>query len=194
LADAFKKVTASVAEICAQLPLGEEALALRAPNAGPADFLAAIVDAALYADAVRFLTRGLPKREAVWWACLCARDALPPDTPPPVEAALKAAEAWVYKPEEENRRAAMTCADAAKFDSPSSWAAMGAFWSGGSMAPPGLPIVPPGQDLTAAAVTGAIMLAAVQSDPAKADERYRRFLAYGVDIAEGGTGRKKPAA
>ena len=145
-------------------------------------------------EAARVLAHALPKREAVWWACLCARDRLPPEPSPVILAALKAAEDWVYKPTEENRRAAMAKAEAAQFDTPSSWAAVGAFWSGGSMSPEGNPVVPPGEHLTGLAVAGSIMLAAAQTEPQHATERYQQFLAYGANIARGGRGRDPGAA
>jgi hypothetical protein len=47
--------------------------------------------------------------------------------------------------------------------------------------------------LRGVAVAGAVGLAAVQSDPLRADEKRERFIAAAVDIANGGTGRKPPA-
>jgi hypothetical protein len=194
LSEPFKKVTVPVSEICQSVALTPEAKALETPGATAPSLFAALVSHGLYVDAVRFLARGLPKREAVWWACLCARDRLPPDASPTILAALKAAEDWVYKPTEENRRAAMAKAEAAQFDTPSSWAAVGAFWSGGSLSPAGNPVVPPGEHLTGLAVSGSIMLAAAQSEPQHATERYRQYLAYGANIAQGGRGRDPDAA
>ena len=46
-------------------------------------------------------------------------------------------------------------------------------------------------ELTVTAVAGAIVMAAT-GDPIQTDERFARFLNYGIDIANGGTGR--PAA
>ncbi|GGF11072.1 hypothetical protein GCM10011611_15890 [Aliidongia dinghuensis] len=185
----FKKVTLPVPDICQGLALTPEAQALNAPGTAAQTLFEALVAQELFADAVRFLARGLPKREAVWWACLCARDRLPPDARPEIEAALKAAEDWVYRPTEENRRAAMAKAEAAQFDTPSSWAAVGAFWSGGSLSPAGNPVVPPAEHLTGLAVSGSIMLSALQTEPQQAPDRYRQFLAYGANIAGGGRGR-----
>lgn len=189
MSEPFKKVTVPVPEICQSVALTPEAKALETPGAAAPALFEAMVAQGLYVDAIRFLARGLPKREAVWWACLCARDRLPPEASPVIQAALKAAEDWVYKPTEENRRAAMAKAEAAQFDTPSSWAAVGAFWSGGSMSPVGNPVVPPGEHLTGLAVAGSIMLAAAQTEPQHATERYQQFLAYGANIARGGRGR-----
>jgi hypothetical protein len=194
LADAFKKVTLPVPEICASAALTPEAKTLIGTDSPAVAVVEALSANGLYADAVRFLARGLPKREAVWWACLCARDRLPADAPPPVAAALQAAEDWVYKPTEENRRIAMARAEAASFETPSSWAALGAFWSGGSLSPAGNPAVPPADHLTGLAVAGSIMLSATQTEPQHATARYRQFLAYGANIANGGRGLEAASA
>lgn len=192
---ALSKVAAgTAAEICRQVQLGDEAQALLSDGMTPAEFLDLLTKQGHDADAARFLAHALPKREAVWWACLCARASLATDAKPALLDALKAAEAWVYKPVEENRRAAMARAEAVGFESPASWAAVAAFWSGGSMAPPDAPAVPPGEALTGVAVAGAVILAAVQTEPERAAERYRLFLAQGIDIANGGSGRKNANA
>ena len=54
-------------------------------------------------------------------------------------------------------------------------------------------VVPPGEGLTGTAVAGAILLAAAQ-EPKAIDAHYRQFLGYGVNIAEGGTGRAPATA
>ena len=51
--------------------------------------------------------------------------------------------------------------------------------------PPNLPAVPPGEDLTARMVAGALMLAAVIKEPEKAAEKYAAFLRTGLEIADG---------
>lgn len=144
-------------------------------------------------EACRVVAHALPKREAVWWACMCARGA-PPDAArtPDDLAALTAAEAWVRRPEEANRRAAMGAAEGAKFRSTEAWAAVGAFWSGGSMAPDGQPAVPPPEYLTGVAVSGAVVLAAVRAEVNTHAARLGRFLASARDIGLGGAGRVAP--
>jgi len=183
------KITApSAQEICQLAAAGGHQLS--APDgATPAQFLSQLMTARSFDDAVKFIAFALPPREAVWWACVCARMQLTDPVPEPVINALVAAETWVRKPTDENRRAAMVCAQAAKFESPAAWAAVAAFWSSGSMAPPDLPEVPPAAHLLGVAVTGAVTLAAVQSTPEHAEEKRERFLASAVNIANGGNGR-----
>lgn len=164
------------------------------PDLSTGDFLEALIRGGMWTDAVRFLAHALPRREAVWWACSCARLTLPASAAPEVGAALQAAEAWVFQPTEENRRAAMQKAEAAGLDTPAAWSAVSVFWSGGSMAPPGSPPVQPAERLCATAVTSTVLLAAVQTEPELADQKYRRFLEAGVDIAQGGSGRPQQAS
>jgi hypothetical protein len=140
-------------------------------------------------EACRIAAHALPKRQAVWWACMCARAAPDPAGNAADLAALDAAEAWVRRPEERLRRAAMTAAEAANFRSTEAWAAVGAFWSGGSMAPEGQPVVPPGDHLTGVAVAGAVVLAGVRHRPQDSTARLGRFLDAARDIAGGGAGR-----
>lgn len=186
----FVKLSAPTVEaIVPACDLSPEAQALPR-TAPPEQFVAALLVAGLTPDAVRFLSQALPKREGVWWACLAARAAAEVSPARPIDLeALTAAEAWVFKPTEDNRRAAMDRAQAAEFSSPGAWAAVGAFWSGGSMAPPGQPAVPPAPHLAGRAISGAVMLAAAQGQATLAPQRYARFIAQGMDIASGGNGK-----
>lgn len=189
-ASGLKKIPMERAsQVCRDIALDPDALALLSPDMAPADYLHQLVARSLFADAVKFLARALPKRESTWWACLCARAALGTPPPAPLREAIEAAERWVYEPSEAHRRATQTAAQTAGFAAAAGWAAMAAFWSGGSMVPPDLPAVPPPDDLTAKAAAGAVMLAAVCGEPARAPERYRDFLRRGLDIAGGGDGR-----
>lgn len=92
---------------------------LQTPLEGPANapveaVLAELDTKGALIDMLRLLAVALPPRERVWWACLAARDTLPegaPPTPP-----LKAAEAWVFKPSDDNRAAAIAALKLASVD------------------------------------------------------------------------------
>lgn len=168
-----------------------QAQALLPGEPGVEAFLERLLQAGLYRDGIAFLAQALPPREAVWWACLCVRDAAFDDAPvPAVVSVLEAAEHWVYEPNEYNRRLAMSMAEKAGFANPASWTGVAAFWSGGSLAPEGAPVVPPSEDLKGRAVAGAILLAAVHKEPEKMEDKFRLFLARAFDIACGGNGRE----
>jgi hypothetical protein len=187
------KITDSIDAVSDRFPMSQEGLALRRPGLTPPDFIDLLCGAELWIDAIRFLAHVLPRREAVWWACTAARSGLDPNAAAQRQA-IETAEAWVYHPDEDRRRAAVAAAPAAGNDNPAHWAAMAAAWSGGSLAPPEAPVVPPGETLTAQAVAGAVLLAAVKPAPDQAPGRYRTAVAQAIDIARGGTGRPKPSA
>ena len=140
-------------------------------------------------EATRLVAHALPKREAVWWACMCAIHTAPVDLPDADRKCREAAEDWVRQQAETSRRVAFDLAQAGGFRTPEAWAAMAAFWSGGSMAPEGQPAVPPAPHLTGTAVAGSVALAAVRGDVARRDARLHQFLESGRNIATGGPGR-----
>jgi hypothetical protein len=189
------KVSAAKAvEVCKRFELSDEARRLLRDSHAPGQYFQELLEKGHHVDAVRFLAHALPKREAVWWACQCARGAAGPSPAPPVRAALEAAERWAADPNEQNRRAAMAAAEGASLETPAGCAAAAAFWSGGSLAPPDVPEVAPPESLTAQGVAGAILLAAVLTEPEKAQEKQRKFLAQGVEVANGSSRWKEPAA
>jgi len=191
----LKKITAKQArEICSQFEMTAEAKALLTDQISPDAFLDLLIEKGHFTDAIRMLALALPKREAVWWAATCVRATLPADAPPAALEALKAAETWVSKPTEENRWAAKERAERAGMDKPAGWPGMGAFWSGGSMVPAHLPQMLPGPVFTANAVAGAILMAAPLHDSNRVMELYKLSMDDGLDIANGGTGKRRTRA
>jgi hypothetical protein len=187
----LKKIAAKRAnEICAQVELSADAQKLANDQLSPDAYLDLLIEKEQWVDAIRLLAFALPKREAVWWAAGCVRAHLPADAPPKVLEALKSAEAWVYKPTEENRWAAKEAGEKVGYDKPACWATMGAFWSGGSLVPAHLPSVTPSPAFAPGAVAGAILMVGAQ-DPAKVMENYKLALDDGLDIANGGTGKRR---
>jgi len=180
---------ALAAPLCGILEPGESARAVLVPGMTASGFLAALAGAGEVIDAIRYLAVALPRREAVWWACACRRQFLPPDLPAPEAQAWQVAEDWVYDPVEPKRRVCFGPGEALKFETAGAYAALGAFWSGGSLAPPDVSlVVPPGDGLTGTAVAASVILCCVPG-PAKAiSERHTRAFAIGTDIANGGVG------
>ena len=191
---ALRKVAAAgAAEVAARFEASDEGAALLKGGMRPAEYLGSLIGAELWTDAIRFLAYALPGREGVWWACLAARASLPPDAPPGHAETIAAAEEWVFHPSDETRRASFAAAEKIGFKSPAAFAALAAFWSGGSLAPAGMPEVPPDPNLCPVAVSSAVLLAAVLQEPHKAAGKYRSFMASGLDIANGGNGSGKKA-
>lgn len=188
--EALVKLWAKTAQEAAQgVALDEPARKLLRPDQTPQQYLDLLIEQGMLVDAVRLLARALPKAEAVWWACQCVRQAGGPDLTPKGEAALAAAEKWVKDPSDPTRRAAMPAAEAAGFGTPAATAALAAYWSGGSLAPPEAKPVPPGELMTAEGAAGAVLLAAIKPDPQQGLEKCRKFLALGLDVARGKSSR-----
>ncbi len=162
--------------IAAVAELGEEAMALLRPDLHPLDFVALLMENALFPDAVRFIAHALPKR----WAC--ARRSGGENPQPKIKNALDATEKWIAQPNDDNRRSAMAAAQKAELDTAAGCAGLAAFFSGGSLAPPDAAPVPPGEFLAAKAVSGAVIFAAIAKQPERAPERFRSFVAQGVEV------------
>jgi hypothetical protein len=178
------QANSKTAAIGAVAELGDEAMDLLRPDLAPQDYVALLMSKKLYADAVRFLAHALPKRQAVWWGWISAKRAAGPEPPPKIKESLEATEKWIAQPDDENGRAAMTAAKVAETSTAAGCAGMAAFFSGSSLGPAHVPPIPPGEYLTAKAVSGAVIYAAVGKDPVNAPERFQSFVAQGVDVTK----------
>lgn len=166
--------------VCAALELEPETQELLAGDPAPAPFLSALIQKELFADAVRYLAHALPQADAVAWACDCVP--LGRELSDKARAALACAEAWCHEPNEKHCRAAEQAAEASD-DVAARFAASAAFWSGESIAPADLPVVPPPAGATGMGVHAALLLAATSAPPAEIPDRFRKFLSHGILIA-----------
>ncbi len=172
-------------DFCLQIGMPKKARLFLRPGLTARQYFGRLLVHDLLSDAIRFQAHTLPKREAVWWACLCLRLVADP-TPKPKQAnALEATVRWVLDSSEPNRLAAGAAGKAASFATAAGCIAMSAYWSGGSLLPPGEPVTPPDPLLTANTLSGTIAAAAVDGPPEKIKENLLRFAALGISIAKG---------
>ncbi|WP_156678756.1 DUF6931 family protein [Sphingomonas profundi] len=176
-------------ELQQQADLSPEGLAVVAGAAGPREVLAALPAP----EAAAALALMLPRRQAVWWACLCAR--LLPDVAarPADGAAIEAAETWVQTQSPEDAEQAGALAEACDAGAPARWAAMAAFWSGPSLAPRGQQAVAPAPHLAGVAARAALTLLVHHPAIARRID-HGDLLAIGTDLMHGGLGRQAQAA
>ncbi len=142
--DAFPKVTAEID--------------LRPREEPPLDFARKLLVRAHRFDAIVYTACLLPRREGVWWGCQCVR-ALGGNH---ADDALLAAEAWVRDPEEAQRRAALEVAGCGDTGVATTWLALAAGHSGGSVTAEGSLPVRASPDATAINLKAAVILAIVQ--------------------------------
>lgn len=158
---------------------------IKAEPAGvpPAVFATDLVKRGKAEDAIAFCAYLLARREAVAWGCRCFRGVLGNGTPSP---GLLAAETWVDAPSEDARLAAYERWNDGDREDPSSWLAIAAVWSGGSLVPnlPNAMAAPP--FLTANMVRVALVLT-LNKRPrhAKAGDA-QEWVRAGLRIAETG--------
>lgn len=137
-------------------------------------------------DRLRLLSHALPRREAVWWSCLAGRELIGDegDAPP----TLAAAEAWVFKPNEQTREAARDAANNARPTDDCDLCASAVIFAKGTMGPGILDDYPDPAGAFGTLIW-AMQMNVVQANPDTAEETGDRLLERGLDIARGGSGR-----
>lgn len=183
-----KLTTSSGADLAAKANLHPDSQSLLKPGMSSSEYIHALDENKQSADAVKALSHGMPERDSVWWACKSS-DKVADKLNPEEKAASAAAEAWVKNPSAASKAAAGEAAAKTDFTGPGGWAAQAAAWSkdasvpGAQSAAPGVAgnavgsaagpaagsaagagitaaSAPSAPALTAAAVSGAVLLAA----------------------------------
>lgn len=180
----------SAAEVAARFSLSDGSKSLIDAAMTASAFVDTLMGKAKFADAIRVLAHQLSARQAVWWGCLCVWNvSRPGDGAEPLtplgEKAIGAAVRWVREPSEPSRRAAEAAGRAAAITTPAGCVAMAAFWSAGSMSPPGNPDVPCPPYLAHRVVGEGVIVAAGLGDPEKAIVRWPLFVQLGRDVLAG---------
>ena len=174
----------TVPAICDAAELSDEARDILATDVHGRVFVEKLVADEQYADAIAFLAHALPRREAVWWAWLCARAAAGEKPPASVIASLEATKTWIAEPTDSHRRAALDAAEVAGIGTPAGCAGLAAFLCGETLGPAEAPPAPPGEYAAAKAIGGSINLAAVADLQRDLAARYAEFVQQGLELAE----------
>ncbi len=148
----------------------------------PLDFARKLLAPGRRFEAVVYIAYLLPRREAVWWGCQCVR-AIRDNK---ADDALLAAEAWVREPEEATRRAALSLGWSGDMRIATTWLALAAGQSGGSIAPEGAHPVAPPAHATALDVKAGVILAIAQTPSLGHSAWTSACVEAGIRFAEGG--------
>lgn len=170
-------------DVCSHFALGDAAKKLLTPELTAEKYLGLLIQNKQYLDAVRVLAYGLPIKDAITWGNSCARQSSQLNPAEKLSAALDAVDKWLAEPTDDNRRAALKAAEQAEFSTAAGSSALAVFLSGGSLAPPDAPEVPPQEYQASNVVAGAVLLAAIANEPEKAETKYQAFLEQGQKIA-----------
>ncbi len=161
--------------------LGDDLVA-RPDGSEPLRYVRRLAESADPDDSVTFFAYLAPRREAVWWSCRCLEALEMGDGAG--AAALAAANAWVARPEEEERVAALRAAEAGDMQAAETWAALGAGWSGGNIAPDGPAPVAAMAHLTAKAVRAAVLIAIASAPGEARAARLERCVAEAFAVVD----------
>lgn len=181
----IKIKAATAAEVCAAFTLDDEAVPLLKDGMPPGDFLEALLAQKQYTPAIDFLAHALAPRDSIWWGCLCLQHALGNGFSDADRAACKAAVRWILTPTEQNRVAAGAPAEAAGPATPAGGLAKAAFQTGGSIAPPKYPPIPPPPFAPAEEVALSVKLSSTKPEPARIPETRKLYVEMGMALAEG---------
>lgn len=179
--EATPRLNRTANEICRSVRLSRRAQKLLRPETPPGEYLTRLVEHRLYPDAIRYMAHALLNREAVWWACLCARSSVEnlETLPAAQQQALGAAVRWVLDPTEANRHAAASTVEAAGIRTSAGAVARAASFALGQSEPSGAGVVPLTPALAARMAAAGILLAGGSS------ARLSRFITIGLDVAYG---------
>jgi hypothetical protein len=169
-------------EVSRYITLSENAKKLLTPEMPATEFIDLLAAKQFHTDAVQFIAHYLPKRQAVWWALTCVKQA-GTEFPPEQETALKSAERWIAEPTEENRQATLKAADAADTMTPAGMTALAAYYSDGMPASADPNTNAKAYFMTAKLVSGAVMLSAA-TDAEQLQARFSGFTGKGIEVVK----------
>lgn len=169
----------TAADVSAAFPTLADDMDAATDQRAPLEFLNALAQSEEPETSLTFFAYLAPKRDSVWWACRCLRALEVSDE----TGALKAAEAWVAHPDEDERLDALRLGDTGPSESPSTWAALAAGWSGGNIAAPDGPPVTASPPLTAKAVRASVLIAVADAPFAERSARLERCLDEALAVA-----------
>lgn len=155
------------------------------PHQSRDELLETLIAAEQFSAAARLYAHWLPKPAAVWWGCLCVREACGTALVPEQESAWEAAKTWVAKQDEPSRREAEKALEQAAYTGPGGMLASAAFSAGDSIGPAGFDPLPPDPRMTGHSVRTALIFASVFGDSRQAKPRWRWFLVLAQEVTAG---------
>lgn len=174
----------SAKDIATLAEVSKPALDLCTDGISPTKYVDILENEKLCKDAVLFLAYGLPIQIGIQWGDKCCRELLPADAADKNEPALKAVEAWLKDPSDENRRAANQAAKSDDETTAADVLGMAVFLSGGSITPAGKPETPPPPYLAQKLTANAINMAVLGEKPKEKDARFKQVLQLSRDVVK----------
>lgn len=153
-------------------------------SASVSAMLMALLDLEAWVDMMRLMAVALPPREAVWWGCIAAREVHGDSELTPC---LKAAEAWVFEPNDANREKLQMALDAVDMDDDTALVATAALYASGTMGMGDMEEIPAPPAAVSSCVFGMNMMTLSDAEDPIAQMRW--VIDRALDIARGGNGK-----
>jgi hypothetical protein len=183
---AVRALDLPAAEVCALFKTSQGALCLLDDGPGVAVALDRFVSSGHLAEARRLLAYAMERRDAVWWAFLCAAEALRHKPMEPSQArGLDLALAWLVNPSDSGRR---ECKNAIYACGPTSIAGilcLAVWLSGGSISPYAGRHIEPNPHACGKLCGAVVYLCSVYFDPIRWKTCLRHFIDTGLCVARG---------
>lgn len=183
MSTAESKPLGKTSEVLARYEASPAVVKLASAEANPAKLVSLLVAGGQADEAVEFIARWLPARQAIWWGCLSLWDIYRPAPLPEVDATLGSIVRWVEEPSEENRRLAEIGGKSLSAKHPVGALALATFWTSGSMSAADLPEVAPPQNLSMQVIAAALNLAILREPANRRDELFQHFAKLGLEVA-----------
>jgi hypothetical protein len=151
---------------------------------GSLDYLRGLIDRREWENAISFCAYLLPRRTAVAWGCRSVRRMFE-QFDASEDRAISYAEAWVEEPGESTRGKALAIGNMNDHNSPTTWLALAAGWSGGSVVPPEFDPVEAKPEKTARAVRVALFIGRSRLIRDARDRIMTACLEDGIVLARG---------
>jgi hypothetical protein len=148
------------------------------------DFLRSLIEKRDWKPAIAFCAYLLPRRVAVAWGCGSVRRMVA-QFDSNEDRAIGYAEAWVEEPTEATRGKALAIGNINDHNSPTTWLALAAGWSGGSVFPPEFDSVEAKPEKTARAICIALVVGLSQLSGDARDRVMTACLEDGIHFARG---------
>lgn len=186
MSDEWKKVVAKNAcDIISTEKLSAGSRAMMNDEDSPQELIHKLAQADKWPDAVTVMANCLPRREAVWWACMCSRRIRVVDD----VKALEAAEQWVFKPTDERRALAFREVQNSTSSSAAALAALAVASSSSRLSLDEYTKIKLDASTFPDLVVAAILVAEGKVGEDEGASPFRLFLDMGENIAQGGNGR-----
>jgi hypothetical protein len=154
----------------------------------PEALIIRLSESSLWSDAISVIASALPRREAVWWACVCSRKMPAMAGDESDKKALDAAEKWVFKPSDKSRSESFRLVQESTSASAGTLAALAVACSDSKLGIGGDQEIMMDSSFFPQIIAASVLTAAGDEAGEPVEDQFSLFIKIGENIAKGGNG------